>query len=99
MISALGSYPIPDPWRPFLTLGTQPLVHVRPIGSIYIATEGTFGLVCILSMIGPWHSAMTATLLPVKIEVADFDGLAAAILPFNLNIGFVHTDSFSQRSA
>jgi hypothetical protein len=49
-------------------------------------------------MIGSRHSAMTATLLAVRIVVADFDGLAAAILPFNLNIGFIHADLFSQRS-
>jgi hypothetical protein len=42
---------------------------------------------------------MTATLLAVRIVVADFDGLAAAILAFNLNIGFIHTDLFSQRQS
>jgi hypothetical protein len=35
---------------------------------------------------------MTATLLVVRIEVADLDRLAAPILPFNWSIGFVHTD-------
>jgi hypothetical protein len=41
---------------------------------------------------------MTATLLAVRIKVADFDGIVAAILPFNLNIGFIHDDLFSQRA-
>jgi hypothetical protein len=50
-------------------------------------------------MIDARHPAVTATLLAVRIEVADFDGLAAAILPFNLNIGFVHHDRFSRRYA
>ena len=40
---------------------------------------------------------MTAALLAVKIKIADFDGFAAGILPFNLDIGFVHTYFFFQR--
>ena len=99
MISSLDNPPVPDPRRPILTLGTQSLVHVRSICPIHIATDGTFGLVCILSMIGPRYSAITATLLAVRIEVTDFDGLTAAIQPFNLNIGFIHGDRFSQRPA
>jgi hypothetical protein len=49
-------------------------------------------------MIGPLYSAMTAALLTVRIEIADFDALTAAILPFNLKVGFVHhSDHSSQR--
>jgi len=71
-------------------------MHIRPICTIHIATDSTFGLVCVLSVIGPWHSAMTTALLAARVEVADSDGLATAILPFNLNIGVVHHYHFSQ---
>ena len=57
MISALGNPPVPDPRRPLLTLRTAPLMHISPICSVHIATDGTFGLVCVLSVIGPRHSA------------------------------------------
>jgi len=97
MHSAFGNPPVLDPHSPFLTLGTPPFVHVGSICSIHIATDGTFGLVRILPMIGPRHSAMTAALLAVRIQVADFYGLAAAFLPLNLHIGVVHIDLLSQR--
>jgi hypothetical protein len=41
---------------------------------------------------------MTAALLAVRIQVADFYGLAAAFLPLNLHIGVVHIVLLSQRS-
>ena len=50
---AVGNPPVLDPRSPFLTLGTPPFVHVGSICSIHIATDGTFGLVRILPMIGP----------------------------------------------
>lgn len=96
MISARGYLPVPDPRRPSLTLGTPPLEHIRPVCSIHIATDSTFGFVCILSMIGPRHSAMTAALLAMWIEVADLDGLAVPIQPFNRPIDFIHTDLLSK---
>jgi hypothetical protein len=49
-------------------------------------------------MIGPLYAAMTAALLAVRIEIADFDALTAAILPINLKVGFVHSDHSSQRA-
>src|SRR4030042_1637062 len=79
MMSPLDNPPVPDPGRPFLTLGTPPLVHVGPVCSINIPTNGTFGFICILPMIGPRHSAMTAALLAVNIEVADFYGFTDAV--------------------
>jgi hypothetical protein len=39
---------------------------------------------------------MTATLLAIWIEVADFDSFTAAIEPFNWKISLVHDDSFFQ---
>jgi hypothetical protein len=48
-------------------------------------------------MIGSRHAAMATTLLTVRIQIANFDGFAAAILPINLNVDFVHGDYFSQR--
>jgi hypothetical protein len=98
MHSAFGNPPVPDPHSPFLTLGTPPFAHVGSICSIHIATDGTFGLVRILPMIGPRHSAMTAALLAVRIQVADFYGLAAAFMPLNLHIGVVHIVPLSQRT-
>lgn len=97
MHSAFGNPPVLDPHSPFLTLEIPPFVHVGSICSIHIATDGTFGLVRILPMIGPRHSAMTAALLAVRIQVADFYGLAAAFLSLNLVIGVVHIDLLSQR--
>jgi hypothetical protein len=47
-------------------------------------------------MIGLLYSTMTTALLTVRIEIADFDTLAAAILPFNLKVSFVHSDYSSQ---
>ncbi len=41
-------------------------------------------------MVSSLHSAMTAALLAVRVEVANFYGLIAAILPLNLYIGLVH---------
>jgi hypothetical protein len=41
---------------------------------------------------------MTAALLAVRIQVADFYGLAAVFLPLNLHIGVVHIDLLSQRA-
>ncbi len=58
--------------------------------------SGTLGLVRILPMIGPRNAAMTAALLAVRIQVADFYGLAAPFLPFNLHIDVVHIDLISQ---
>jgi len=40
---------------------------------------------------------MTAALLVMRIQVADFYGLAASFLPLNLHIGVVHIDLLSQR--
>ena len=97
MLLAVGNPPVLDPRSPFLTFGTSPFVHVGSICSIHIATDGTFGLVRILPMIGPRHSAMTAALLAVRIQVADFYGLAAAFLPLNLHIDVVHIDLLYQR--
>ena len=97
MVSPFDNPPVPDPGRPFLTLGTEPLVHVGPVCSVHIPTNGAFGLICILPMIGPGHFAMTAALLAVRIEVANFYGLTAAFLPLNLHIGFVHIVLTSQR--
>ena len=96
MISARGNPPVPDSRRPSLTLGTPPLEHIRPVCSIHIATESTFGFVCILSMIGPRDSAMTTALLAMRIEVADLDGLAVPIQPFNWPIDIIHTDLLSK---
>ena len=93
---AVGNPPVLDPRSPFLTFGTSPFVHVGSICSIHIATDGTLGLVRILPMIGPRNAAMTAALLAVRIQVADFYGLAAAFLPFNLHIDVVHVDLLSQ---
>ncbi len=67
-------------------------MHVGSICSIHIATDGTLGLVSILPMIVPWNAAMTAALLAVRIQVADFYGLAAAFLPLNWHIDVVHID-------
>lgn len=99
MVSALDNPPVPNPRCPFLTLGTQPLVHVSSICPIHKATDGTFGLVCILIIIGPRYFAMTAALLTIKIEIANFDALTAATMPFNLRIGIFHINRFSQRQA
>jgi hypothetical protein len=97
MVSALDNPPVSNPRCPFLTLGTQPLVHVSSICPIHKATDGTFGLVCILIMIGTRYSAMTAALLAVKIEIANFDALTSAIMPLNLRIGIFHINHSSQR--
>ena len=48
-------------------------------------------------MIGPRNAAMTAALLAVGIQVADFYGLAAAFLSLNWHIDVVHIDLLSQR--
>ena len=40
---------------------------------------------------------MTTTLLAVRIQVADFNGFAAAFLPLNWHIDVVHIDFLSQR--
>jgi len=40
---------------------------------------------------------MPTTLMAVWIEAAEFYDLAAAIQPFNLNIGPLYFDRFSQR--
>ena len=48
-------------------------------------------------MIGPLHAAMTATLLAIRIEIADFHALAITVLPIDRNIVFVHDYTFSQR--
>jgi hypothetical protein len=42
---------------------------------------------------------MTAALLAVKIEIANFDAITAAIMPFNLRIGIFHINLSSQRQA
>ena len=90
--SAVGNLPVLDPRGPVLTLWTSSFVNVGSICSIHIATICTFGFVRILRTVGYRHSAMSAALLTMRIEIADFFGLAAAILPFNLYIGFVHID-------
>lgn len=46
-------------------------------------------------MIGPLHAAMTATLLAMRIEIADFHALATTLLPIDRNIVFVHDYTFS----
>jgi len=43
-------------------------------------------------MVGSLNSAMTAALLAIGVEVANFYGLFAAVLPLNLHIGLVHID-------
>lgn len=58
-------------------------MHIGPICAIHIAVNGTFGFVCIWSMIGPLNTKMTSTLLAILVTVADFDGFTAAIQPFN----------------
>jgi len=40
---------------------------------------------------------MTAALLTVKIEIANFDALTATTMPFNLRIGTFHINRSSQR--
>jgi hypothetical protein len=50
-------------------------------------------------MVGSLNSAMTAALLSVRVEVANFHGLTAAVLPLNLYIGLFHIDPPSQRRA
>ncbi len=92
-----GRLPVLYPRSSPLTLGTSSFIHVGPICSIHIATNGTFGFVCILPMIGSLKSAMTAALLAVRVEVANFHGLTAAVLPLNLHIGLVHIVLPSQR--
>ena len=71
-------------------------MHVGTIRSIYIATDGTFGLVRVLPMVGSRHSATTAAPLAVRIQVAYLYRLTFAFLPFNLNVGVVHIDLRSQ---
>jgi len=41
-------------------------------------------------MVSSLHSAMAAALLAVRVEVANFYGIAVAVLPLNLYIGLVH---------
>jgi hypothetical protein len=41
-------------------------------------------------MAGSLNPAMTAALLSVRVEVANFQGLIAAVLPLNLYIGLFH---------
>ncbi len=94
---AVGNPPVLDPRSPLLAFGTSPFVHVGSICSIHIATDGTLGLVRILPMIGPRNAAMTAALLVVRIQVADFYRLVAAFLPLNLHIDAVHIDLLYQR--
>jgi len=43
-------------------------------------------------MVGARHPTMAATLLAIRVEVADFDRLAVAILPLNLYFGLVNHD-------
>ena len=95
MLSAFNDPPVPDTRRPLLTLGAPPLVHVGSICSIHMAADCAFGLVRVLFVIGPRNAAMTTTLLPVGIQIADFDSLATAILPINWSIDFIHGDYFS----
>jgi hypothetical protein len=97
MISAFGNLPVPDPRRASLTLAASPVVNIRTVCSINVTADGTFDLVCILSMIGPRHPTMTATLLAVTIEVTDLDGITNSILLFDRHIYVVHTDLLSQR--
>ena len=82
--------PVLYPRSSSLTFGTSSFIHVCPICSINISTNGTFSLVCILPMVSSRHSTMAAALLAVRVEVANFYGLIAAILPLNLYIGLVH---------
>ena len=56
---AVDSPPALDPRSPFLAFGTSPFMHIGSICTIHIAADGTFGLVCILSMIGPRNCAVT----------------------------------------
>jgi len=93
---AVDSPPVLYPRSPFLTFGTSSFMHIGSICAIYIAADGTFGLVCILSMIGPQNSTMPAALLAVRIEVANFYRLADSVLPLNLHIDIVHIDLPSQ---
>ena len=72
-------------------------MHIGSVCSIHIVTDGTFGLVCILPMIGPRNSTMTAALLAVRIIVTNFYGLAATLLPLNWHIDVVHIYLPSQR--
>ena len=80
---AVDSPPVLYPCSPFLAFGTSPFMHIGSICSIPMATDGTFSLVCILAMISPRNSTMTAALLAVRIQVTNFYRLAAAFLPLN----------------
>jgi len=95
---AVDNPPILYPRSPFLAFWTSPFMHIGSICSIHIATDGTFGLVCILPMIGPRNSAMTAALLAVRIKVTNFYGLFATFPPLNWHIDIVHIYLPSQRS-
>jgi hypothetical protein len=65
-------------------------MHVRSVCSVHIATVSAFGFEGILAKISPRNSTMTATLLSMRIEVANFESLPTTILPFNMNISFFH---------
>jgi len=69
---AVSRLPVFYPRSTPLTLGTSSFIHVGPICSIHIATNGTLGFECILPMAGSLNSAMTAALLAVRVEVANF---------------------------
>jgi len=50
-------------------------------------------------MVGSLNSAMTAALLAVRVEIANFYGLTVAVMPLNLYIGLFHIDLPPQRQA
>lgn len=68
-------------------------MHVRAICSINMAADCAFSLIGVLSMIGSLHPAMTATLLAVAIEIADFNTLAGPVLPVDGDVVFLHNHS------
>jgi len=68
-------------------------MHISSICSIYIAAVSAFSLVSVLSIIGPQHSTMTATLLAIGIEIPDFDAFAVSFPPFNVRKIYIIRDS------
>jgi hypothetical protein len=90
MISFVDNPPKLDSGCSFLTLRALSLMHISSICSIYIAAISAFSLVSVLAMIGPRHSTMTATLLAIRIEIADFNVFAVSFLPFDVKINLIH---------
>jgi len=79
--AGMSRFPVRNPWSASTTLRTLALVHVRPVRTVHIPALDAFHLVGVLPMIGAADAAMPTAPLPVRIHVADADGLTTSTRP------------------